>query len=263
MVVTVIKKEPQVGPGKYDPATPKKIIKPQIPALPGTNPINPKVSGITNILDQKLLDKDIKWEPSDSKEIETLDLVDTLNNKQIETIAKILDKKRYQVKASAEFIKNMFLSEPELATIAANSGGDYDTLVSKLEADLLPGLAKGSGGENLPTRSIYKYNDEDVDAIINSVYQRKLMRPATPAELEEERTQAKIKLEQGTLTTTKKVKNPVTGKLEAVVTQEAGPTKEVVEQSIEERIKALNPDEADRTARIEFSSWLSQNVQGA
>jgi hypothetical protein len=261
--MVTIKKEPQVGPGKYDPTSPKKTVAPFTPALPGMKPVNPKVSGITNILDQKLLDKDIKWESSDSKEIETLDLVDTLNNKQIETIAKILDKKRYQVKASAEFIKNMFLSEPELATIAANSGGDYDTLVSKLEADLLPGLVKGGGGENLPTRSIYKYNDEDVDAIINSVYQRKLMRPATPAELEEERTQAKIKLEQGTLTTTKKVKNPVTGKLEAVVTQEAGPTKEVVEQSIEERIKALNPDEADRTARIGFSSWLSQNVQGA
>jgi hypothetical protein len=262
-MVTVIKKEQQVGPGKFNPNSPTKTVTPSMPALPGTKPVNPKVSGITSILDQKIIDKNFNWKSGDSEEIQTIDLMDTLSNNQLEVIARILKKKTYTVKASAQYIKNLFASEPELIKIAFDSKGDYNTLVSKLNEDILPGLAKGGDGENLPTRSIYKYNDEDVDAIINSVYQRKLMRPATPAELEEERTQAKIKLEQGTLTTTKKVKNPVTGKLEAVVTQEAGPTKEVVEQSIEERIKALNPDEADRTARIEFSSWLSQNVQGA
>jgi hypothetical protein len=264
------KKETQVGPGKYNPLSLNTTLKK--PALPGSkpvipiapvNPINPKASGIISSLDQTLADKGWNWDTTDSAELTSLNLIDTLSNTQLEVIGKMLQKKKYTVKASAQYIKNLFGSEPELISIASDAQGDYNKLVSLLASDILPGLAKGTGGENLPTRSIYKYNDEDVDAIINNVYQRKLMRPATPAELEEERAQAKIKLEQGTVTTTKKVKNPITGKLEAVVTQEAGPTKEVVEQSIEERIKALNPDEADRTARIEFSSWLSQNVQGA
>ena len=258
-----MKKQTQVGPGKYGPNSPSNAVKQPIPALPGMNPVNPKASGVVNSIDQALADKGWNWSSSDTEELKTLNLVDTLNNKQLETIALLLKERRYPVKASAQLIKNMFVTEAELSTIAASANGDYNTLISKIKEDLLPGVARGGGGENLPTRSIYKYNDEDVDAIINNVYQRRFMRPATPAELEEERTQAKIKLEQGTLTTTKKVKNPITGKLESVVTQEAGPTKEVVEQSIDERIKALNPDEADRTARIGFSSWLSQNVQGA
>lgn len=257
------KKETQVGPGKYDPTTPKKITKPQIPTLPGTNPVNPKVSGITNILDQKLVDGNISWKPADSAEIQTINLIDTLSNKQLETLGLVLKKKTYTVKASAQYIKNLFATEPELIAIAEKSNGDYNTLLSNLSADILPGLAKGAGAENLPSRSIYKYNDEDVDALINNVYQKKLMRPATAAELAEMRDIAKPQLEKGTVTTSKKVKNPVTGKLEVVTTQEAGPTKETVAQSIEERIKALNPDEADRTARIDFSSWLSQNVAGA
>jgi hypothetical protein len=262
-MVTVIKKEPQVGPGKYDPATPKKITKQPATGLPGTNPVNPKASGVISSLDQALADKGFTWSNVDSEEIKTISLIDTLSNSQLEVLAKILKNKNYTVKASAQYIKNLFASESELIGIAASSNGDYNTLVSKLNEDILPGLAKGGGGENLPSRSIYKYNDEDVDALINSVYQKRFMRPATPEELARERADAKLKLEEGTVTTSKKVKNPVTGKLEVVVTQDAGPTKEVVAQSIDERIKALNPDEADRTARIEFSSWLSQNVQGA
>jgi hypothetical protein len=264
--MVTLKNETQVGPGKYNPLSPNK------PALPGVNtvvpvapvnPVNPKASGIISSLDKVLADKGYEWDTADSAELTSLNLVDTLSNTQLEVIAKILKKKNYTVKASAQYIKNLFGSESELISIAADAQGDYNKLVSLLASDILPGLAKGAGGENIPTRSIYKYSDEDVDTIINNVYQRRLMRPATPAELEEERAQARTKLEQGTVTTTKKVKNPVTGQLEAVVTQEAGPTKEVVEQSIDERIKALNPDEADRTARIGFSSWLSQNVQGA
>lgn len=261
--MATLKKETQVGPGKYDPTAPKKITKPQIPALPGTNPINPKASGITNILDQALADKNFEWKPVDSAEVQTINLIDTLSNKQLETLGLVLKKKTYTVKASAQYIKNLFATEPELVAIAAKSNGDYNTLLSNLSADILPGLAKGAGAENLPSRSIYKYSDEDVDTLINSLYQKRLMRPATPEELARERADAKLKLEQGTVTTSKKVKNPITGKLEVVTTQEAGPTKEVVAQSIEERIKALNPDEADRTARIDFSSWLSQNVAGA
>lgn len=260
------KKETKVGPGKYNPLSPNNPAlpgsKPVIPVAP-VNPVNPKASGIISSLDQALADKGWNWDTGDSAELTSLNLIDTLSNTQLEVIGKMLQKKKYTVKASAQYIKNLFGSEPELISIAADAQGDYNKLVSLLASDILPGLAKGGGGENLPSRSIYKYNDEDVDAFINNVYQKKLMRPATAAELAEMRGIAKPQLEQGTVTTSKKVRNPVTGKLEVVTTQEAGPTKDVVEQSIEERIKELNPDDADRTARIEFSSWLSQNVQGA
>lgn len=261
--MATLKKEAQVGPGKYGPTTPKKTTPQPLPTLPGTNPVNPQASAITNILDQKLIDKNFNWKPLDSAEAQTINIVDTLNNDQLTVLAKILKKKTYTVKASAQYIKNLFSTEPELIAIASKSNGDYNTLVANLSADILPGLARDGGGENLPSRSIYKYNDEDVDALINNLYQKRLMRPATPEELARERADAKLKLEEGTVTTSKKVRNPVTGKLEVVTTQDAGPTKEAVSQSIEERIKALNPDEADRTARIEFSSWLSQNVAGA
>ena len=144
-MVTVIKKESQVGPGKYDPATPKKIIKQPATGLPGTTVVNPKASGIISSLDQALADKGFKWSNVDSEEMKTISLIDTLSNSQLEVLAKILKNKNYTVKASAQYIKNLFASEPELIGIAANSNGNYNTLVSNLNKDILPGLAKGGG----------------------------------------------------------------------------------------------------------------------
>jgi len=111
-----MKRETQVGPGKYNPLSPKK------PALPGSNPvvpivpvnpINPKASSVISSLDQALADKGWNWDTTDSAELTSLNLVDTLSNTQLEVIAKMLKKKNYTVKASAQYVKNLFGSGRE------------------------------------------------------------------------------------------------------------------------------------------------------
>ena len=68
---------------------------------------------------------------------------------------------------------------------------------------------------------------------------------------------------EGTVTTTKKVKNPKTGKLENVTTTTPGFNAQTAQLTIEDKLKELNPDEYDRTKRIEWSSWISKNLAGA
>jgi hypothetical protein len=69
-------------------------------------------------------------------------------------------------------------------------------------------------------------------------------------------------LNTGTVTTTKKVRNKK-GVLENVSVTTPGLTESQAQKTIEDKLKELNPDEVDRTKRIEFSSWLSQNMAGA
>jgi hypothetical protein len=114
-----------------------------------------------------------------------------------------------------------------------------------------------------PTRQIYKYTDENVKAMINETYQKTYTRDATPEELASLMSPTKAKLETGTLTTTKKVKNPKTGVMENVVTQTPGASTTDVQATLAEQLKQLHPEEADLTARLGFASWLSKNVQGA
>jgi hypothetical protein len=114
-----------------------------------------------------------------------------------------------------------------------------------------------------PTRQIYKYTDENVKAMINETYQKTYTRDATPEELASLMSPTKAKLETGTLTTTKKVKNPKTGVVENVVTQTPGASTTDVQAGLEAQLKQLHPEEADLTARLGFASWLSKNVQGA
>lgn len=192
-----------------------------------------------------------------------LSLVDTLTGAQATAIGKILKKRGKSVDNSKSDIQRLLTTDPSLSVLVQNSAS-YQDLVDNLVADYLPGLdTTGPEAFKGPSRSIYKYTDEDVDTLIHSVYKEKLMRPATPEELAATRKKTKSQLEIGTLSTTKVQKNPKTGKMEQVTVQEAGPTKEVISQNIGTELEKLNPDEIDRTARIGFSSWLSQNVQGA
>lgn len=246
---------PVVGSGNYSPTTKPTVVP--------TATLKPTIPGLFDKINSKLADKTgITIDPA---ETQTVGFVDSLSNSQLELIGKVLKTKGYTIKASAAYIKRLFSTEFELQSIASSAGTDYNKLISSLAEDILPGLAKGTSGtaENLPSRNVYKYSDADLDTIVSDVYARTAMREPTAQELEAARTKIRPKLEQGTVSTTKKVKNPKTGKLEVVTTQEAGPTKEAVAMSLEEELKKLNPDEYDRTKRIEFSSWLSKNVEGA
>jgi hypothetical protein len=252
--------DPIVGPGKFGAPTPKATPK----VTP--NPLPPLSGGSTLIdrINKSLADKGIKV-PTGTDTV-AISLIDTITQDKARavTIGKMLKARGKNVGASSEAIKNLFISEPELATIAAKAGDDYNKLISLLNEDYIPELGKKAAAPAFtgPSRSIYKYTDDDLDLLIKNVYQEKALRVPTTEELAKERAKIRPALEKGTVSTTKFVKN-AKGVMEQVTVQEGGPTKEAVATSIEERLKQQNPDDIDRTARINFSSWLTQNAAGA
>ncbi len=249
-----MKRESVVGPDKYEGKTPVPTV---------TKPPTPEQKGLISRLDKRLRDSGLQGLDLDN--VAGLSLIDSLSTSQLATLAAMLKKRNYTVKASGQYIKNLFATESELVTIAASAGNDFNKLLSILASDLLPGIGKEAAGTapNLPSRQIYKYRDEDIDSIINDTYEAALMRKPSPEELEKQRNIARKKLEMGTLSTTKQVKNPKTGKLENVIVQTPGSSTEEVKTDIQTQLEKMNPDEIDRKKRIDFSSWLTQNAAGA
>jgi hypothetical protein len=248
-----------VGPNKFKAATPTP--------RPTPTPTPKPTGGGSTLIDRinkSLADKGIKTiTGTDATAVSLIDTI-TQDKARAITIGKMLKARGKSVGASAEAIKNLFLSEPELATIAAKAGDDYNKLISLLNEDFIPELGKKPATPAFtgPSRSIYKYTDDDLDLLIKNVYQEKALRLPTTEELAKERAKVRPALEKGTVSTTKFVKN-AKGVMEQVTTQVGGPTKEAVATSIEERLKLQNPDDVDRAARIGFSNWLSQNAAGA
>jgi hypothetical protein len=127
---------------------------------------------------------------------------------------------------------------------------------------LLVDSLKGVGSEaTLPQRTVSVLDKDTTFAQIDDWSSNTLMRKLNDDEKESLFTLLND-LNTGTVTRYKKVKNKK-GVLENVATTTPGLTPAEAQRTVEDRLKELNPDDYDRTKRIEFSSWLSQNMAGA
>lgn len=128
---------------------------------------------------------------------------------------------------------------------------------------LLNDTLKGVKGDEptLPTRSISKLDKAEYFAAFDNWSNRKLMKTLNDDE-KQELFDIVEKLNQGTVTTYKKVKNPKTGKMENVQTTTPGLTPEKVQATVEQKLVELNPDAADIADRIRFADFLSGSVEG-
>jgi hypothetical protein len=117
----------------------------------------------------------------------------------------------------------------------------------------------GDGGaSNLPRRNIENIGDATINAIIDRVSQYKLRKDITdPKQRAELVKSIKEKIAQGTLTTTKKIKNPVTGKMEEV-TQTTGPTSEDIQLQLGKDLETSNAQDFELSKRLEFNTELSK-----
>jgi hypothetical protein len=151
----------------------------------------------------------------------------------------------------------------DLVTTAASiyqggRGGKVTPL--QLLADTLKGV---KGEENLPERTISKLDKAETFAAMDkwASSSASLMRTLREDEKEELFKELE-KLNTGSVTTYKKVKNKKTGKMENVRTTTPGLTPEKAQATIEQKLIDLNPDDADRAARIRFADFLSGSVEG-
>ena len=97
--------------------------------------------------------------------------------------------------------------------------------------------------------------------LINHI-KKKYLRKASEEEKAKHIADFKDSIEKGTLTTTKKVKNPKTGKLENVTTVESDFSQNKMTTSIDKKLETENPEDFDRAKRIGFNNFLTQNMGG-
>jgi len=114
----------------------------------------------------------------------------------------------------------------------------------------------------LPTRSISQLDKAETFAAMDkwASASTSIMRTLKDDE-KEELLKVLEKLNQGTVTTYKKVRNKK-GQMENVQTTTPGLTSEKAQATVEQRLRELNPDDADRADRIRFADFLSGSVEG-
>jgi hypothetical protein len=114
----------------------------------------------------------------------------------------------------------------------------------------------------LPTRSVSKLDKAETFAALDkwASASTSLMRTLDNNE-KQELFDILEKLNQGTVTTYKKVRNKK-GQMENVQTTTPGLTPEKAQATVEQRLRELNPDDADRADRIRFADFLSGSVEG-
>lgn len=239
--------DPVVG-RKPDNSTVKK------PLVFPTTVLN--TSAIDNI-NKKLEAKGYKISPEVIKQVT---LVDSFKPEELSVIYKLLKQRDYSPKKSVEDVRELLNKDPVMISLISKST-DFSTFVKNLEKDLLPGV--GEEKQNIPTRTISEQRPEVLENLVDSWYKKVLSRPASAEEKAARLAEMQAEIAQGTVTTSAKVKNPKTGKMETVVKSTPGFSQASSEARITEQLKSLNPDDFDRTKRVEFSSWISQNVAGA
>lgn len=120
---------------------------------------------------------------------------------------------------------------------------------------------------NLPSRSIYQYAPEQLTAKIDEVAQNLLGRAITDADKAASWYQDLNKtlngmVAQGTVTTTKQVKNPKTGKMENVTIQKPEVTAEGLQQTISGALEQADPTSLERKKNLDFANWAFKKMGG-
>jgi hypothetical protein len=186
-------------------------------------------------------------------------LFDSFNRAQKMQIQKIMGKLGYKSQGINELKTLLAAWYPTVYDSATN----FSQLYTSLASDLLVSDIDADKDKNLPQRAIGAYDPTAIKGWIDGIYLSTLGRAATEQELNTRFEEVKPLLESGTLTTSKKQFNEATGQTELVTRTEKEFDQTAQQQTIEEQLKLLNPDDFDRQQRIGFADWLSKNVSGA
>jgi hypothetical protein len=120
---------------------------------------------------------------------------------------------------------------------------------------------KKKKGPALPTRQVYQVTEDEIAADIDEIMLKKAGRTVQDSDKDMGWYQDLVKgisklYSEGVVTTVKEVKNPKTGKMEKVVTQAPGFSKEQIAEEITSTIEAEDPASVQRKQRIDNTKWL-------
>lgn len=187
-------------------------------------------------------------------------LLETFNNTQIGQIGAMLKKMGYSVPKSSKGIKNLFLTNAISLGTMASSSKSFSALMSKLQADYIPGL--DSKEPQLPSRTIAEQNPDVLKKLISDTYISAKGEKPNDATVNKVLKQWQDSINQGTLVTTSKVKNAKTGKLENVTKSTSGFSQAGAVAGLEKQIQTENPEEVQRRKAFEFSDAFNKVMSG-
>lgn len=154
----------------------------------------------------------------------------------------------------------------DLAVEAAKTGRPQLTLKEFLSENAQ--TPSGTGTSTLPSRNVYQYTDADRVKMIDDVSQNLRGQGVTNEDKKAQwykdlRKSIDNMINTGTLSTTQKVKNPVTGKLEVKTVATPGFSQEQATTAAETAIRKGTPEDVARQERVGFTDWMFKAIGGA
>jgi len=193
----------------------------------------------------------------------------SMNPKDRLALSKLLKDAGYLRTATSKYNKKLAdaytSAAQEAATEAQRSGRPTLTLreflVENYEAPT------GTGAGNIPSRSIYQYTEADRIKMIDDVSQTLRGQGVTDADksakwYKDLKKSIDNMIATGTVSTSKKVKNPKTGQLETQTISTPGFSQEQVATVAEQAIRKATPEDVARKERVDFTSWMFSALGG-
>jgi hypothetical protein len=190
--------------------------------------------------------------------------------KDLLVISKLLVDAGYLRKTTSKYNKALgdayVLANMEYATERARSGRPDLGLRQFLRENAGAG-STGAKKPNLPTRQIYDVPKAQIESDVNEAAQKILGRTINDDDKSQDWYQDLVKginklYQKGTVTTSREVVNPATGKKERQVIQKPGFSKDKIATQIQETLTSASPIDVERKQRVDFTKWLFSQTGG-
>lgn len=232
-------------------------VAPQATGAAGVNPTTPMMMNAQSRLGQAGISFN-----ANALGIGRSSLIDSLNPQQIAQIGILLKKAGVSVRASTSQIKTILLTDPVYTGFAAQSNS-FPQLYQAILNDYNPALDSGKKEkEYLPTRSLTDVTDEQIGKIIDNASLTTIGRVLPKKQRDAEIAKNRKLADQGTLTTTEKVKDPKTGKTTLVTKSKTPFTAEKATLSLNESLKTSNPKQYQLNKSLEFQDEFTKILSG-
>jgi hypothetical protein len=199
-------------------------------------------------------------------------VIDALNMLPKERLAlsKLLKNAGYRVTASSKYNKRLGDAYRE----AANDFQAESVRTGRPELTLTQFLSENvqaptdAGGANIPSRNIYQYTEADRQKMIDDVSVTLRGQGITDADksakwYKDLKKSIDNMISTGTVSTSKKVKNPKTGQLETQLISTPGFSQEQAASVAEKAIRKATPEDVARKERVDFTSWMFGTLGGS
>ena len=207
------------------------------------------------------LQKKIGLKPMTTLTVNT-NLINILTTEELAALGRLLKKMGVPVRASNESIRTIFATDQAFIALA-NGKTSFAQLYQAVANDYNP-ILDGSKKEKeyLPTRSLTDVTDEQIGKIIDNASLATIGRVLPKKQRNAEIAKNRKLVNQGTLTTTEKTKDPKTGKPMLETKSNTPFTAEKATLSLNESLKTSNPKQYQLNKSLEFQDEFTKILSG-